>query len=353
MTDFFCPEHGPPADPEDRFCEVCGRNLRTGEAAAQTAPPLPAPRPSTPAPLPWLSSRAGDGACAGCGARVPAGGYCDDCGRRRAMGSEHAELELPAEPTGGPAAGAIAAVTDKARRPRNEDAVAIGRHGDTTVAIVCDGVSTSTRADTASHAAVEAGMHALLGALADGADAAEASRRGARAASSAARGTGRPEDGDSPPSCTYVSAVVTGEEVTVGWVGDSRAYWLGPQERCLTVDDSLAGRLAAGMAVPPGLADADPRSRALIRWLGVDADGEDPQVVTVRPAGPGPVVVCSDGLHYYLPEAADMAKAAAALGPAPLTVAQGLLRYALDAGGHDNIAVAVLPFPPNEIGVQP
>ncbi|MGC1215229.1 MAG: serine/threonine-protein phosphatase, partial [Micromonospora sp.] len=66
-------------------------------------------------------------------------------------------------------------MTDRARRPRNEDAVAIGRVADATVAVVCDGVSTSTRADSAAIAAVESAIVELLDALRGGAEPAEAS----------------------------------------------------------------------------------------------------------------------------------------------------------------------------------
>jgi hypothetical protein len=37
----------------------------------------------------------------------------------------------------------------------------------------------------------------------------------------------------------------------------------------------------------------------------------------------------------------------AAAGP-PATLARALTAIAVDAGGHDNIAVAVLPFPPTD-----
>ncbi|PWU44141.1 serine/threonine protein phosphatase [Micromonospora globispora] len=343
MTAPSCPEHGPAGDPGDRFCEVCGRNLRTGEEATATAAPLPGPRSGTPPVVPWLSSRATEGDCGGCGAKVPGGGYCDSCGRRRSVGRDHAELDL----------GGLAAVTDRARRPRNEDAVAIGRVAGATVAVVCDGVSTSTRADTAATAAVESAIEELLDALRGGADPAEASRRGARAAAVAARGAAGPADRDTPPSCTYVSAIVAGDAVTVSWIGDSRAYWLGPDEALLTLDDSLRARVAAGLPVPAVLAEEDPRSPALIRWLGADGDQEDAHVVTVRPSGPGRIVVCSDGLHHYLPGAKDLAAAVSGLPPTPLAVAQGLTRLALEGGGHDNVAVAVLPFPVTETGGTP
>ncbi|MGN9913139.1 PP2C family protein-serine/threonine phosphatase [Phytohabitans sp. LJ34] len=311
-----CPEHGPPSSPEHKFCEVCGRNLVTGE----TLPVLTVS----------LSSRAGL-ACTGCG-ESGTEPYCDNCGRRRSAGRDHAELDLSA----------VAAVTDRGRRrPRNEDAVVIARYDGGLVSIVCDGVSTSTRSDAASHGAAEAGVAALLDALTTGADPAEATALGARAAAKAARAAAVPDESDTPPSCTYVSGIVTADAVTVGWIGDSRAYWLGADPACLTIDDSIAGQLAAGRPAPATV-DADPTSRALIRWLGADSDDAEPQVVSLQPGGEGRLLLCSDGLHHYLSDPAELT--AAATGT-PIEVARHLTTVALEGGGHDNIAVAILSFP--------
>jgi serine/threonine protein phosphatase PrpC len=328
MSARTCPEHGPADEPEHRFCEVCGRKLVTGASAAT---PVSAPVPAEPA---WLSSRAAGAACAGCGtAYAGHEDYCGHCGRRRSIGRDHAELDL----------GAVAGVTDRGlRRRRNEDAVAVGRTDGVNAAVVCDGVSTSARADTAAHDAAEAGLTALLTALARGVDPATATVDGARAAAAAACAAAGPDAGDASPSCTYVSGIVTAGAVTVGWIGDSRAYWLGSDPSCLTVDDSAAGQLAAGRPLPPGL-DADPGSRGLIRWLGADSDDPEAQVVTLRPAGPGRVLLCSDGLHHYLSDAQTLA----AVPGGPIDVARRLTTVALDGGGHDNIAVAVLCFPPS------
>ncbi|GAA4438572.1 protein phosphatase 2C domain-containing protein [Phytohabitans houttuyneae] len=312
-----CPEHGEPTSQDHRFCEVCGRNLVTGETLR--------------VPTVSLSSRAGS-ACTGCG-ESGTEAYCDNCGRRRSAGRDHAELDLST----------VAAVTDRGRRrPRNEDAVVVARYDGGLVSVVCDGVSTSNRADAASHGAAEAGVAALLDALATGVDAAEATALGARAAAKAARAAAGPDEGDTPPSCTYVSGVVTPDAVTVGWIGDSRAYWLGPEAACLTVDDSIAGQLAAGRPAPPTV-DADPTSRALIRWLGADSSDAEPQVVTLQPSGAGHLLLCSDGLHHYLSDPAELTAAAAA--GTPIEVARHLTTVALEGGGHDNIAVAILSFP--------
>lgn len=330
-----CPQHGPAAHPDHRFCEVCGSNLRTGEAAP-TPPQLVAP--DVPA---WVSSTADGASCAACGTTGPArDGYCDHCGRRRTAGRDRAELDL----------GRVGGVTDRARRRHNEDAIAIGRVDGATVAVVCDGVSTSPRADAASHAAADAGIAAVLAALVAGAATDSATVEGTRAAAAAARAVVRPGDGNAPPSCTYVSAVVTADTVTVGWIGDSRAYWLSPrpgESARLSIDDSVAGHLAAGRSLPAG-AETGPDPRALIRWLGADSTDAEPAVVSRRPTGPGVVVICSDGLSHYLPEPDALAAAVFAAAGPPVAVARALTATAVNAGGHDNVAVAVLPFPPVE-----
>jgi serine/threonine protein phosphatase PrpC len=115
------------------------------------------------------------------------------------------------------------------------------------------------------------------------------------------------------------------------------------------VDDSLAGQLAAdGRSVP----ETVPRGQAvaLLRWLGADAPELAPHLYTFTPPGPGRVLVCSDGLFRYRPGAAELA--AATPPGAALATAQSLVQLALDAGGQDNIAVAVLPYPPAEPDAQ-
>jgi len=69
-------------------------------------------------------------------------------------------------------------------------------------------------------------------------------------------------------------------------------------------------------------------------------------VVTFEPPGPGVLMLCSDGLWNYQPDAAKLAGLAlpSALTD-PLGAAGTLLKFALDAGGMDNITVVLAPFP--------
>ncbi len=106
-----------------------------------------------------------------------------------------------------------------------------------------------------------------------------------------------------------------------GWVGDSRAYWLGPpggaaQSSLLTTDHSWAVEIVALGELDEAAAAADPRAHAITRWLGADAS-DAPSVVELRPAEPGLLLLCSDGLWNYLPDADALASAAYAAGPEP------------------------------------
>lgn len=288
--------------------------------------------------------------CPHCGDRVdPRDRFCEECGARVADQRDRVEVDV----------GVAAGVSDRGRRHhRNEDALALlglgsPQDGVTAgLAIVCDGVSSVARPDEASEAATQAAAQAMVAALRADSDPATATRMAVHAADKAVTELA---DGDSSawgaPACTFVSAIVTGGAVTVGWVGDSRAYWI-PRSRTesappvrLTEDDSwLAQELATGTLT---LAEAvtDRRAHAITAWLGQDADKVAPHVVTIEPEDPGVVVVCTDGLWNYLDKVDDLVAALPAEAvEAPLHAARELVEVALHRGGHDNITVAVLPF---------
>jgi PPM family protein phosphatase len=323
-----CPACGTTVDDAANFCEACGHELGT---------PAPAQTVSTQVEGRWLSSAGSPIACQSCGGTSFEDEYCQSCGQRRSAGLDHRELDLDV----------IAGVTDRGlRHHRNEDALGIGVAPGRYLGLVCDGVSSSTRPDMASHAAVAAATPALLTELGEGAEPGAAIVTATRAAQAAATLAAGTTPGANPPACTFVCAVVTPDAVTVGWVGDSRAYWL-PDEgepACLTADDSLAGRLAAAGVDVAEIPHSGPAT-ALVRWLGADATDTEAHVSTYTPTGPGRVLVCSDGVFRYRPAATDLA----AVTPAkpPLDTARDLVAFALEQGGHDNITAIVLPFPPS------
>ncbi|MGI5418152.1 PP2C family protein-serine/threonine phosphatase [Actinomadura luteofluorescens] len=355
----LCRTCGEPVNERDRFCEECGRPDPTtprtpplGTAlphasptpASRAAPfaPNPVPRqreqpPSAPQADPGEGTAAG-GACVDCGVgAVDADGYCEQCGLRQPSGREHVEAE---------AGRSGAAVSDLGlRRSRNEDAFALAELPAGVCAVVCDGVATAPGSEEASRLAAEAALAVLTGRVPAGADPRGAMRDAAARAGEVVAGL--PGDPDSSPACTFVSAVVDAGGITVGWVGDSRAYWLSPAGSCrLTTDDSWASSMIEQGAMSAEEAWADRRAHVLTAWLGADAGPLDPHVAAFRPTGPGLVVLCSDGLWNDLPEPSDLAAVALTGRDGPLDAARRLVRAALDAGGHDNVTVAVLRYPP-------
>ncbi|MFB9719679.1 PP2C family serine/threonine-protein phosphatase [Planobispora longispora] len=331
METGVCPRCGEGVRPGESFCECCGQ-------------PLEAAR------------------CVRCGpAPVDPEGYCERCGLRQPAESDHVEVE----------AGGAAGVSDRGlRHARNEDAMALVAADGLTIGVVCDGVSSSPRPETASSTAAGTGAATLLAELRSGADPASATRAAvARAAAAVAALASSPEDA---PACTYVSAVVEPGAITVGWVGDSRAYWLraeSPADRPADASAVPAGGPAASTApvpesaptvpmpvVPVPVASAPADDSALLTeddtaapgvlsaWLGADAGEVEAHVRTLAPEGPGVLLVCSDGLWGYLEEA--RALAPLATGDAPPEAARALVRHALAAGGRDNITVLVVPYGP-------
>jgi len=240
---------------------------------------------------------------------------------------------------------------------RNEDAMALGAEqtpdGLVMVAVVCDGVSSSPRPAEASRAAAQAALPVLLEAVRTGGDLAEASKAAVVAGRKSVAGLGEPENERS--ATTFLSVVAARSDVTLCWLGDSRAYWLAaaePDSVQLTRDDSVAGGMIEAGLASEETAMALPHAHVLTRWLGAEAadlDGDParaPHVEQYSPPGPGALLVCSDGLWNYLPEAAELARLALPRALTdPLGAANDMVRYAVDAGGADNITAVLIPYP--------
>ncbi|WP_098242584.1 PP2C family protein-serine/threonine phosphatase [Streptomyces formicae] len=317
-----------------------------GTAPAEGADPRTAPPEPTPP--------AGTKLCVACrSGRVDPDGYCENCGHAQPRERDHMEQELDA----------VAAVSDRGlRHHRNEDAFAISAAAlpdgsPAVVAIVCDGVSSATRPDDASLAASLAANESLQGALPRGTHPQQAMHDAIIAAAEAVNAlaaepaTARDQGPhQNAPACTLVGSIVAGGLLVVGWVGDSRAYWVpddrsGPTVR-LTEDDSWAAQMVAAGLMSEAEAYADERAHAITGWLGADAYELEPHTASFKPDRAGVVVVCTDGLWNYAEAVEEMAGAVPGdAARRPLHSAQVLVGHALDGGGHDNVTVAVVPFP--------
>jgi PPM family protein phosphatase len=280
--------------------------------------------------------------------------FCEACGQPVPSASEDGTGRVAAPPRPNPdrreaAFPGLAAVSDPGlRRQRTEDSMAMATLDDEGVRImvVCDGVSTSGEPAAASWAAAQSALAYLVAAVQDRHPDIEAAMRSAVVAAHGAVCTvpRRRASQDEPPATTLIAALVRDGSATIGWVGDSRAYFVSADDAWrLSRDDTWATEQVemGGMAEEEAL--ADPRAHALTSWLG-DQEGElEPSVCTFVLPTSGCLLLCSDGLWNYAPSPGRIRELVMRF-PADATavdVARGLTEFARSSGGADNITVAV------------
>ena len=153
-------------------------------------------------------------------------------------------------------------------------------------------------------------------------------------------------------ACTLAAAVATHDRIVVGNIGDTRTYWFpddGDPVR-LSIDDSMA-QAQMDLGLSREEAERGIGAHAITKWIGASATDVAPRVMAYQPQQSGWLLVCSDGLWNHVPDAGDFARLMA--DPvskahtddhghaSPAGVADGLIAYANNCGGHDNITVAL------------
>jgi serine/threonine protein phosphatase PrpC len=286
--------------------------------------------------------------CPACGAPLQTGDrFCERCGAqvdRQEHEISRVELDLTI----------AAVVSDQGLvHRRNEDSFRLEVSDQRDVAaVVCDGISSASAGNVAAHDAAQAAGTVLSAAMADAArDASAATVEAVQAAQAAVervQWTTRVKRVD--PSCTLVSALCRDDEIVIGWVGDSRAYWVdGDRTRQLTVDDSFAEEGVAQGLLTPEQAANSPFLHSITNWVGPDAPARPPHLTVLRPEGPGRLVLCTDGLWNYAPTSDELGGLVEAMpaGSTPAAVAHSLVDMAIARGGHDNVTVAVIDIDPS------
>ncbi|MBK7820349.1 MAG: protein serine/threonine phosphatase 2C family protein [Tessaracoccus sp.] len=229
------------------------------------------------------------------------------------------------------------------RHATNQDAMSLAARevaGRTAIAVISDGVTTAPGAEEASRLAAEAAAHRLVDLLDRGESPSAALPDAFDTANSAVIA-----DREYPSACTLVAAVVQGATITVGSVGDSRAYWFGDDgaKGQLSTDDSMAqARILLGMTREE--AEQSIQAHAITRWLGRDSTDWAPGVVEFTPDGDGWLLLCSDGLWNYASSPDELAAVfaeRAAGAPTPASGAEALAAWANAQGGRDNVTVVL------------
>jgi serine/threonine protein phosphatase PrpC len=143
---------------------------------------------------------------------------------------------------------------------------------------------------------------------------------------------------------TLTAALLLGQQVTIGHVGDSRAYLISEKEsKVITRDHSLVERLRELGQLTESEAANHPQRNVLYRAIGQGANLEVDVASHPIPHN-AYMLVCSDGLWGVVP---DSEIQRIVLGSAnPQVACEKLVQAANAAGGPDNITAIIIQFPP-------
>lgn len=216
-------------------------------------------------------------------------------------------------------------------RDNNEDAVFPTSSGDSTssvLAIVADGMGGHVAGEVASRLAINAAASSDVGP----GDRVAAGNRAIR--EEVARDPGLEGMGT-----TMTLLCIEDGIATIGHVGDSRSYLLRAGElRQLTEDHTVAAEYVAQGQLSSEEAASHPQRHMLTRTLGLTRFVNVDEI-EIELADGDRILICSDGLT----EMVDDATIAATLANgSPDEVVWELIELANEAGGVDNITVAVV-----------
>ena len=141
---------------------------------------------------------------------------------------------------------------------------------------------------------------------------------------------------------TMTALYVGGGAVTIGHLGDSRAYLRrGRVLQQLTTDHSVVGQMLATGQLTPEQARSYEHRNVLLQALGVQPTCT-PEIVHVQVRSGDTILLCTDGLDGHLtdPQILDVMLRQ----EDPVRCCRALTEAACRAGGHDNVTVAVLRF---------
>ncbi len=216
-------------------------------------------------------------------------------------------------------------------RDQNEDSVypsSSGESDDGVLVIVADGMGGHVAGEVASRIAVNAAASSDL----DATDRVAAGNRAIR--EEVARDPGLEGMGT-----TMTLLEINDDVATLAHIGDSRAYLLrGGELTQLTADHTVAAEYVAKGELSPEEAATHPQRHMLLRTLGLTRFVNVDEVEVQLEEGDR-VLLCSDGLTEMVRDP-DIGKKLAE--GTPDEVVWELVEMANDAGGVDNITVAVV-----------
>lgn len=213
------------------------------------------------------------------------------------------------------------------------------------VFLVVDGVGGQAAGELAAETAVKAIRETIF----DEGPAEDRVRRAIAHANNRIFELAQQDDGRKGMACVMTLAVVDGQEVTIGHVGDSRLYlvWNG-SIRKVTSDHSPVGEDEEAGQLTEVEAMLDPRRHEVFRDVGSrwrsPGDAEFIEIRQCRMRPDAAMLLCSDGLTDQL-TAAQVRQIVEGYAGDSAHVARALVEAANAAGGRDNITALVVAGP--------
>lgn len=147
-------------------------------------------------------------------------------------------------------------------------------------------------------------------------------------------------------TCVLTTAILSGTELTIGHVGDTRLYKLrnGSIQK-LTRDHSPVGEREDAGELTEAEAMHHPRRNEVYRDVGAQPHSPDDDgfvdVLTTTLEADAAIVICSDGLSDQV-SSASIRRIVEARAGQPHAAAAELIKAANDAGGKDNVTVVIV-----------
>ena len=143
---------------------------------------------------------------------------------------------------------------------------------------------------------------------------------------------------------TLTAAVLLGEQLTIGHVGDSRAYVISNGEaKVITRDHTFVSRLLEMGEVTQEEAIDHPQRHVLYRAIGQGEHLEVDVFTHPTPHG-GMLLICSDGLWGVVPD--EKISSIVDQAADPQEACDELIHAANQGGCPDNITAVLVQFPP-------
>ncbi len=138
---------------------------------------------------------------------------------------------------------------------------------------------------------------------------------------------------------TFTAGLLCGNRLTIGHIGDSRAYLIKDgQIKLLTRDHSLVEQLVESGQIRPEDAENHPQKHVLTRALGISPDLQL-DVSEEKIEKGSTLLFCTDGLTNMVRNEEILKESAKQ--PDPKKLAESLIKLANSRGGFDNITVVV------------